>query len=89
LGAGARADNSLSAGTKCDVDSANCDQSPREDRAELLSHGKTGIQVRHYERSDYILPKFAALQALEQWVLTEPSPAKVVPITKGKRKAAA
>ena len=65
------------------------------DRAELLSHGKAGIQARHYERSDYILPKLQALQALqalqtlERWVLAEASPAKVVSITKGKRKAAA
>jgi len=50
-------------------------------RRELLSHGKTGIQARHYERSDYILPKLHALQVLEQWVLDEASPAKVVSIT--------
>jgi len=26
----------------------------REDRAELLSHGRAGVQAAHYERTDYI-----------------------------------
>jgi len=41
----------------------------REDRAELLSHGRTGIQAAHYERTDYIPQKLAALHLLEAWVI--------------------
>jgi hypothetical protein len=59
------------------------------DRAERLSHGKAGIQARNYKRSDYILPKFQALQVLEQLVLAEGRPSKVVPFAKRKLKAAA
>jgi integrase len=41
----------------------------REDRAELLSHGRSGVQAAHYERTDYIEPKLKALAALERWVV--------------------
>ncbi len=44
----------------------------REDRAELLSHGRSGVQAAHYERSDMLPAKLRALQTLEGWVLGEP-----------------
>jgi hypothetical protein len=61
----------------------------REDRAELLSHGRTGVQAAHYEQTDLLPQKTEALLILERWVLGEISPAKVVSITKGKRRIAA
>jgi hypothetical protein len=49
----------------------------REDRAELLSHGRNGgVQQKHYERTDYLEPKLRALQVLERWVVeVEQTPA--------------
>lgn len=41
----------------------------RDDRAELLSHGRTGVQAAHYERTDSIEPKLRALRLVEAWVL--------------------
>jgi integrase len=49
----------------------------REDRAELLSHGRNGgVQQKHYERTDYLEPKLRALEVLERWVVeVEEAPA--------------
>jgi len=43
----------------------------REDRAELLSHGRAGVQATHYERSDFIEPKLRALRLWEEWLFTD------------------
>jgi hypothetical protein len=40
----------------------------RSDRADLLSHGRSGIQAKVYERSAQIEQKLRALAALEKWV---------------------
>jgi Arm DNA-binding domain len=48
----------------------------QEDRAELLSHGRTGIQAKVYERTDYLEPKLKALQVLERWVVGEATTAE-------------
>lgn len=56
-------------------------------RAQLLSHGLSGVQIRHYDKHSYALEK---KQALEKWArhlgkLQAGERAQVVPI--GKRKA--
>jgi hypothetical protein len=59
----------------------------REDRAELLSHGRNGgVQQKHYERTDYVEPKLRALEVLERWVVeaAEAKPAAKRPRRAGK-----
>ncbi|RUS67246.1 hypothetical protein CUZ56_01189 [Saezia sanguinis] len=43
----------------------------RETRAQLQSHGLSGVQVRHYDRHDYLNEKRQALETLYR-LLTEP-----------------
>lgn len=43
----------------------------RETRAQLQSHGLSGVQVRHYDRHDYLKEKKEALEILYK-LLTEP-----------------
>jgi len=56
----------------------------REVRAQIQSHGISGVQARHYDRHDYMTEKRAALEAwarhLEFLKTSEPGAAKVVPI---------
>jgi hypothetical protein len=40
----------------------------REERAELLSHGRSGVQAAHYERTDYLPQKAQALTLMEAWL---------------------
>lgn len=53
------------------------------DRAQLQSHGLSGVQARHYDKHDYLIEKSAALKALYRLVTSEAG--IVVPI---KRKRA-
>lgn len=60
----------------------------KEIRAQLQSHGLSGVQDRHYDRGAYLQEKRAALETLRQ--LCEPKPDNVTPIArKGKAAAAA
>lgn len=54
----------------------------REVRGRLQSHGLSGVQVRHYDRYDYIVEMRTALEVLQR--LLNGTDAKIVPI---KRKA--
>ncbi len=47
-------------------------------RAQLQSHGLSGVQVRHYDRYDYLTEKRDALDALYRLLTAEES-AKVIP----------
>lgn len=47
-------------------------------RAQLQSHGLSGVQVRHYDRYDYLTEKREALEALYRSLTAEES-AKVIP----------
>ena len=38
----------------------------RDERAQLLSHGLSGVQVQHYDRHGYMSEKRAALEAWER-----------------------
>jgi hypothetical protein len=40
----------------------------RETRGVLLSHGRGGVQARHYEASDRLDEKLGALKIWEQWL---------------------
>jgi integrase len=42
----------------------------KEHRAQLQSHGLSGVQNRHYDRHDYLQEKKAALIALTNWILS-------------------
>lgn len=60
----------------------------RDIRAQLLSHGLSGVQMRHYDRHDYLREKRAALLQWEQFLteLTSGAPqGKVIPFTGGVR----
>lgn len=60
----------------------------KEIRAQLQSHGLSGVQDRHYDRGQYLQEKRAALETLRQ--LCEPTPDNVTTITrKGKAAKAA
>lgn len=56
-------------------------------RAQLLSHGISGVQAAHYDRHDYIAEKRAALLAWERWLSElqtgEPMTANVVALRAG------
>ena len=41
-------------------------------RAQLLSHGLSGVQQKHYDRHDYRAEKGAALERWEQWLTAAP-----------------
>ena len=52
----------------------------RENRAQLLSHGRTtGVQQKHYERHDYLIEKAQALDQLEEHLfgIIEPRQARM------------
>lgn len=52
-------------------------------RAQLQSHGLSGVQARHYDQHDYLVEKRAALDTLYR--LTTNSSATVVPMKRAKR----
>ena len=54
-------------------------------RAQLLSHGISGVQDRHYDAGDYLRQKHEALAVLES--LIEPFQAKVAPLSRTSRRA--
>ena len=55
----------------------------KDTRAQLLSHGISGIQAKHYDRYDYLEEKRTALKIWEYYLRTEEKPkAKVVEIIK-------
>lgn len=60
----------------------------RDIRAQLLSHGLSGVQTRHYDRHDYLREKHAALLQWERFlaglVSGEPQ-GKIIPFTGGVR----
>lgn len=56
---------------------------PMEVRAQLQSHGLSGVQARHYDRHDYMEEKSAAMDKLFR-VLTEES-AKIIPLHQANR----
>lgn len=58
----------------------------KEIRAQLQSHGLSGVQDRHYDRGQYLQEKRVALETLRQ--LCEPTPDNVTTITTRKGKAA-
>lgn len=51
---------------------------PMEVRAQLQSHGLSGVQVRHYDRYDYMEEKLGAMEKLARFL--DEKPAKVVSI---------
>jgi integrase len=51
-------------------------------RAQLLSHGLGGVQVKHYDRNNYLAEKRAALETLHR--LVTDTGAKVTPIKRAK-----
>lgn len=53
----------------------------KADRAQLQSHGLSGVQDKHYDRHDYLDEKRAALETLLR--LLEGKPADVVPLKRG------
>lgn len=54
----------------------------RETRAQLQSHGLSGVQVRHYDRHDYLQEKRQALEILYQLLeLRETSAKQINPIS--------
>ena len=55
----------------------------RDTRAQLLSHGISGVQAAHYDRHSYAAEKHAALLAWETH-LTEASAANVVPLRRSR-----
>lgn len=63
----------------------------KDDRAQLLSHGISGVQAAHYDRHEYADEKRAALIAWEQRlsdISKGISSAKVVPMSKRRKTAA-
>nr|BAH89608.1 tyrosine recombinase [uncultured bacterium]BAH89887.1 tyrosine recombinase [uncultured bacterium]BAH90146.1 tyrosine recombinase [uncultured bacterium] len=54
----------------------------RDTRAQLLSHGLSGVQAAHYDRHSYTAEKHAALLAWERH-LTEAAGENVVPLRRG------
>jgi integrase len=55
-------------------------------RAQILSHGLSGIQHKHYDRHDYRPEKREALERWERWLLAGPAKAAKVVSTKTKRR---
>jgi integrase len=49
-------------------------------RAQLLSHGISGVQAKHYDRHSYAREKRAALQRLARFLHARPSSSVVTPI---------
>jgi len=53
----------------------------KDDRAQLLSHGISGVQEKHYDRSTHMDAKRDALMRWEQWIMQEQG--TVVPLRAG------
>ncbi len=54
----------------------------QDTRAQLLSHGISGVQAKHYDRYSYTREKRAALVRWEEYLLTGGTTAKIIPIAK-------
>ena len=50
----------------------------KDTRAQLLSHGISGVQDRHYDAGEYLRQKLDALKTLR--TLLDEKPGKVTPI---------
>lgn len=50
----------------------------QDTRAQLLSHGISGVQAKHYDRYSYLPEKLAALARWEDYLLTGGTPAEVI-----------
>jgi integrase len=57
----------------------------KDTRAQLLSHGISGVQAKHYDRYEYITEKLAALEAWEHYLITGKKPAAKVIELAGRR----
>lgn len=54
----------------------------QDTRAQLLSHGISGVQAKHYDRYSYEREKRAALVRWEEYLVTGGTTAKVIPIAR-------
>jgi len=54
----------------------------QDTRAQLLSHGISGVQAKHYDRYSYTREKRAALVRWEEYLLTGGTTGKVIPIAR-------
>ena len=54
----------------------------QDTRAQLLSHGISGVQAKHYDRYSYTREKRAALARWEEYLLTGGNQVKIIPIAR-------
>ena len=54
----------------------------QDTRAQLLSHGISGVQAKHYDRYSYEREKRAALVRWEEYLMNSGTQAKVIPLAR-------
>ena len=59
----------------------------KDTRAQLLSHGISGVQAKHHDRYDYLAEKREALEVWEHYLKSGEKPAPKVVKLSGRRAA--